>query len=235
MIEPYLEDLESRLDPEVEEDLLSQWGLFLDGRVGSGLFTPRRRRVAPPTLDWPKIRVNEALDNPELMILQQLAGCSATLASGSGGILNIRPNYGTGILPTIYGAEVFRMDDDLDTLPTNWPIPGGAEAIARRLDRGAPDLDAGYGRACFTTGKLMADLLRNYPKLSRYVFIYHPDLQGPMDGVYAVNMSQPEYNDMERIFQNTVDRGIALIGFQRQAAEAALGRGRDLQGLVQVF
>ena len=56
-----------------------------------------------------------------------------------------------------------------------------------------------------------------------------------MDGVYAVNMSQPEYNDMERIFQNTVDRGIALIGFQRQAAEAALGRGRDLQGLVQVF
>ena len=348
MIESYLEDLENRMDPDVEEDLLSQWRVFLDGRVGSGLFTPQRRRVAPPTLDWPKIRVNEALDNPELMILQQLAGCSATLAAGSGAILNIRPNYGTGILPTIYGADVFRMDDDLDTLPTNWPIPGGAEAIARLLDRGVPDLDAGYGRACFATGKLMADLLRNYPKLSRYVFIYHPDLQGPMDvcellwgsgifldlfdvpeqvhallhsvtdtyrrlmhrwqsllpprapfsahwgllfkgqlmirddsamnlspemfdefirpydqmllsefgggaihfcgrgdhfidrlpqmdGVYAVNMSQPEYNDMERIFQNTVDRGIALIGFQRQAAEAALGRGRDLRGLVQVF
>ena len=347
MIESYLEDLENRMDPEVEEDLLSQWRVFLDGGMGGKLFSPRRCRSSAPTRAWPRILVNQALDDPESMVLQQLAGCSAALAAGSGAILNIRPNYGTGILPTIYGADVFRMDDDLDTLPTNWPVPGGAEAIRRLLDREAPDLDAGYGRACFATGKLMADLLQNYPKLSRYVRVYHPDFQGPMDvcellwgsgifldlfdlpelvhallhavtgtyrrlmhrwqsllpphdpcsahwgllfkgqlmirddsamnlspemfdefirpydqillsefgggaihfcgrgdhfidrlpqmeGVYAVNLSQPEYNDMERIFQNTIDQGIALIGFQRQAAEEALRRGRDLQGLVQV-
>jgi hypothetical protein len=53
-----------------------------------------------------------------------------------------------------------------------------------------------------------------------------------MNGLFAVNLSQPEYNDMERIFRHTVDRGIPLIGFSRAAAEAALAQGRDLHGWV---
>ncbi len=54
-----------------------------------------------------------------------------------------------------------------------------------------------------------------------------------MEGVYAVPMSQPELNDMEVIYRNTVDKGIKLIGFSSKAAEAALQSGRDLHGHVQ--
>jgi hypothetical protein len=50
--------------------------------------------------------------------------------------------------------------------------------------------------------------------------------------LHSIAMSQPEMNDMERIYQHTVDKGIALIGLQRQAAEAALARGRLLHGRV---
>jgi uroporphyrinogen-III decarboxylase len=53
-----------------------------------------------------------------------------------------------------------------------------------------------------------------------------------MRGVYAVQMSQPEYNDMEKIFTHTVDKGIPLLRLPRKAAQAALQQGRDLHGLV---
>jgi hypothetical protein len=53
-----------------------------------------------------------------------------------------------------------------------------------------------------------------------------------MTGVYAVNMSQPECNDMERIFRNTIDKGIMLIGLRSDAVEAAISQGRDLRGRV---
>jgi uroporphyrinogen-III decarboxylase len=56
-----------------------------------------------------------------------------------------------------------------------------------------------------------------------------------MEGLYAVNLSQPECNDMERIFRHTVDRGIRLIGLQRLAAENALRRGRELGGRVHCW
>ncbi|MDC7234968.1 MAG: uroporphyrinogen decarboxylase family protein [Spirochaetales bacterium] len=52
-----------------------------------------------------------------------------------------------------------------------------------------------------------------------------PDLHG-------FNLSQPEYNDMEIVFQNTADKGIPLVGLQKEAALAAHAAGRDLKGMV---
>ena len=54
-----------------------------------------------------------------------------------------------------------------------------------------------------------------------------------MDKLYAIAMSQPEYNNMEKIFKNTVDEGIKMIGFPKEYAEKALKEGRDLNGQVQ--
>ena len=38
-------------------------------------------------------------------------------------------------------------------------------------------------------------------------------------------MSQPHLNDMETIYQNTVDRGIPLLGFPADRAYADVSRG----------
>ena len=56
-----------------------------------------------------------------------------------------------------------------------------------------------------------------------------------MDGVYAVHMSQPEYNDLETIYAHTVDQGINILGLQRTVAEETVSRGRDLHGRVQAL
>jgi len=53
-----------------------------------------------------------------------------------------------------------------------------------------------------------------------------------MTGLFAVHISQPDYNDMETILANTVDKGICLIALERVAAQEALTRGRSLRGLV---
>jgi uroporphyrinogen-III decarboxylase len=51
-------------------------------------------------------------------------------------------------------------------------------------------------------------------------------------GLHAINLSQPHLNDMEKIFRNTVDKGLAVLALPREAADAALAAGRDLKGLV---
>lgn len=371
MIASLLKDLEKRVDPRVEEELLDQWRAFADGCATDAVFSPRRPRPAPPAVEWPHVLVNDAIEEPEAMVVQQLEQCSKALAEGSGALLAVRCNYGTAILPSLFGAEIFLMDREIDTLPACRPLEGGADAVKRLLDRGVPDLESGQGEIVFRMGEYFGQLLREYPRLSRHVHIYHPDLQGPMNvcemlwggslyvdfydkpdlvkdflalitetyirfmrrwdeavvrpaslvartdmgtvapegrdtsderrgyavhwamlhrgrimvrndaatnlspamydefvrpydqrlldelgggaihfcgrgdhfipkvgglsGVRAVNVTQPALNDMETIFRNTIDRGINLIGLERDAAQQALVRGRPLHGRVHCW
>ena len=348
MIERYLEDLERRIDPDAEEALFEQWKAFADGQFTGELFSPRRAQSAPARVEWPHVLVNDALGDFEAMALQQLEPCSKALAEGSGALLAVRCNYGTTILPSLFGAELFLMDKELDTLPTCRSLDGGAEAAKHLLDRGVPDVNAGQGEMVFRMGQYYRELFERYPKLSRYLYIYHPDVQGPMNvcemlwggslyvdlydqpdliknflslitetyigfirrwseiipplegcgvhwsmlhcgqimlrddaatnlspamfdefvrpydqplfdefggggihfcgrgdhfiaevaqmpGVYAVNMTQPALNDLETIFQSTIDRQINLIGLERAAAEESLRQGRALHGRVHCW
>jgi len=73
------------------------------------------------------------------------------------------------------------MDRDIDTLPACRPLDGGAEAVKRLLDQGVPDLEAGLGATTFRMGQYFKLLLNDYPQLSKHVYVYHPDLQGPMN------------------------------------------------------
>lgn len=340
----YLEDLESRIDPEEEERILEAWKAFAGGRFGGSIFAPARRRRTPPRASWPEVRVNAALDDFDQMALQQYKGCSDALANGSGTIMAVRCNYGTSILPSLYGVKLFIMDDALNTLPTSWPLDG-RDAIGRVIEGGIPDLYSGWGSKVFEMGRRFQAIAREFPKIGRYVSIYHPDLQGPMDvcevvwgsgifceffespdlvkallnlvvrtyiaflrewetivpldaegnvhwgiyhkgkillrddsamnvspdlfgefiqpydqrlldefgggaihfcgrgdhfikkmsemwGLYAINMSQPHLNNMEIIFQNTVDKHINILDLPRAGWEQARADGRNLRGRV---
>jgi len=344
MIEKYLDDLESRISPGVEEELLGRWRGFVDGDFAGDIFSPQRSEKAPPAIEWPEVRVNETLDDFEKMACQQFRLCSDALAAGDGRIMCVRCNYGTGIMPSLFGAELFIMDEETNTLPTTRPL-GGADDVEHLIDRGVPDPQNGLGARTFEMGRRFVEWMAPYPKISSYVFLYHPDLQGPMDvcellwgsglfldiidkpdlvkklldlvtetyirfmnewqkivpfegdrsvhwammhaghimlrddsamnlspemfdefikpwdqrlldefggggihfcgrgdhyiasasettGLSAINMSQPECNDMETIYRNTVDKGIKLIGLSRQAAVEALERRRDLHSNV---
>ena len=343
MLKKYLVDLENRIDPSTEDKLFNDWKNFCDGKIESNIFVPRRDRKRPSTIDWPEVSINSALGDYELMALQQLRICSDALKDGSGALLNIRCNYGTGILPTVFGAELFLMEERLNTLPTSKPVKN--QEIEQIIKKGIPELNTGLGSRVFEMGCKFNEWMDNYPSIRKYVSIFHPDLQGPMDvcellygsdlftdliekpllikqllslitetytafmrkwyqlvpshkgysthwsmlhrghimlrddsamnlspemfeefikpydqqllsafdggaihfcgrgdhfiekasqmeKLYAINLSQPEYNNLETIFSNTIDKNIRLLALKREVAEDAVRTGRDLRSSV---
>jgi len=345
VIEKYLEDLEQRINPEIENNLISQWIEFINGNFYGKYFHPKRDKKAKSKLDWPQISINEALNDYEKMALHQLKQCSDLLEKGSGGIMMVRCNYGVGIMPSLFGCELFIMEEKINTLPTTKPLKGNIEKIKKLLDIGIPNLYTGLGKKVLEMGEKFKEYFSKYPKISRYVHIYHPDMQGPMDiaeliwgsdlfleiidnpdivkefldlitqtyikfmkkwceivpfytkygvhwnmiikgnimirddsamnlspdiyktfiklynqkllnefsggvihfcgrgdhyikelssmkKIYGINLSQPEYNDMEIIYKNTVDKGLFIFGLDKNTIEKTLEKGRCLHGKV---
>jgi hypothetical protein len=347
VIDRCLEDLEHRIESDVEDRLQAEWEAFTERRLDADIFCPKRATQSQPGHEWPRVSVNRAQLDLDAMVLQQYGACSNQLANGAGSLMSVRANYGTGIMPTLFGAELFVMDELLNTLQTTRPL--GAQAMQGLVESGIPLMDAGLGAVVLAAGRRFAEIAAQYPKIGKYVHIYHPDLQGPMDacemlwgseifvdlidrpelvhrvlelltdtyvrfmgrwddvvgtngkawathwgmmhagkimirtdsgmnlspetydefirpydqlllnelgggavhfcghgshfiasacsmeGMYAIAMSQPHLNEMERIYQNTVDKGIRLLGFDRKHAEEALAAGRTLHGCVHCW
>ena len=344
-LEMYMEDLENRIDENVENELYKNWLDFTDGKYKNGKFTPMRPIKSDENIKWPQINITDALGDFDLMTLSEYASCSSILKSGSGGLLCVRANYGTSILPSLFGVELFIMEKKYNTLPTSKPLAGGLDALKKLIDRGVPDIFGGYGEKVFEMGRRFQNIAKTYPKIGKHVHIYHPDLQGPMDicevlvgsdiflmimdepelftellalitetyieflkewqkicgyngknavhwrwlykgcimvrndslmnlspstykefimpcdqklfdtfgggamhfcgrgdhyidlatslkGVHAINMSQPEYNNLDIILKNTVQKGIPILGFREEAATGALNHLGALQSLV---
>ena len=341
-LEKYMVDLEERIDPAVERENQRQWIDFLENRFEGEIFSPQRPQPSEPKTDWPDININDAIEDYDLMILDQLRLVSDTLSSGSGNRLNVRTNYGTGIIPSLFGCEQFIMPRETNTLPTARPL-GSQDRLKKLLDASVPDIRRGLGEKVFDCAEHFLKAFAEYPKITEFVDLYHPDMQGPIDilelvwgsemflgfydhpqlvkdmlelitrtyivfmrgwfdlagmgdvysahwglamkghvmlrddslmnlspeshvefvrpfdqrildefggggihfcgrgdhyieamsqmnGLSAIAMSEPEYNDMEIIYRNTVDKGIKLIGFNPQAAQSA---DRPLRAQVQ--
>ena len=339
-----LEDLEARIDPQVEGPLWQAWSDFSTDHFQGDLFSPRRSKAASPAVNWPEVSINAGLKDHDAMALQQYGMCSAQLARGGGMLMNVRSNYGTSIIPLLFGVELFVMDEALNTLPTSWPF-NDVDAIRRIIDAGVPDVRQKYMARVLEMAEVYAEIATRYQNIGTYIQIYHPDLQGPMDiaevvwgsslfyalydqpdlveamleivtetyircmrawtdivpfreegnahwglyhrgnlmlrddsamnvsldmfnefirpydqrlldtfgggaihfcgrgehyapaladmdHLYAINLSQPEYNNMETIYTHIVDNGIKVIGLNRNAGEASIAAGRDLRGQV---
>jgi hypothetical protein len=177
-----LDRLEAAMDLGWEREKIAAWKRFLSFETGDGPFATAGAVEPQEPPDWPAVTVNEAIGSPEKMLLQQLAGVYHAALARSFLVPNIRCNYGTAIMPSLFGARMFWMDEELNTLPTSWPLEG-EDAMDKLLERGVPDLDAGFGRQVFETAQYFREQLAPYPKLTEAVWIYHPDLQGPIDVV----------------------------------------------------
>jgi len=175
-----LEDLENQIDPDVEDALLADQGVFLDGAWPEPLFCPKRMRTSAPGVEWPSVSINDALCDFDRMAIQQFGGCGSLLARGSGHPLAVRANYGVCISSAWFGCELRMMDPELNTLPTSISLDDRS-AIRDLVDAGIPEITTGYGARVFAMGRIFAKLMRDYPRIARYVHVYHPDFQSPID------------------------------------------------------
>ncbi len=341
-----LEDIENRIDPETEEDFRNQWRGFLYGEFKGDLFHPERKKLSPPKYEPPFVPINDALSSVELMLRAQLSSVSVALNTPHRNLC-MRANYGTGIMTSLFGAEIFVMPYATNTLPTTRPI-NDTEWIRRMVDKGEPNLMGGFGSDVFAFGELCAEVFEKYPRIRSYVSVYHPDLQGALDicemlwgaemfyamydepelvhsalqlsadtftsfmhkwhrifprndemnvhweflchrgsilirddsamnltpefykeyaapydalllerfgggavhfcgrgdhyietmseipYLYGINLSQPSYNDMEKIYRNTVDKGIPIFNLSARQAKADIGREGGFHHLVSI-
>lgn len=174
----YFADIEARIDVQVEEQLKQEWLTFADGNLESGMFTPVRK-PNPSTIVWEDVNINAAFEDVELMIYFELKQVSDLLATGGGALLNMRPNYGTGIIPSMFGAEIFKLADSANTLPGTKPFAEGEEKIEEIIANPVKDYETSLYKRVMDFGHMLKDLLKNYPKMQKYVYVYAPDLQGP--------------------------------------------------------
>ena len=341
---PFLKDLEARIDPEQEDALAASWLRYADGKFEGNCFVPERV-PSSPGIEWPHVMTNDAISDLDTMVLQQLEICSNSLKNGTGELLSVRPNYGCGIIPSIFGAELFVMPYETDTLPATKPLKNGHDDLMAFIDSDRPDLQKGLAGLSFAFAERFLECTKDYPKIRKYVHIYNPDLQGPfplaeslwgsdiyydilddpddvltvlsyltdlyirllkewkssfpdfdgshavewgllhrgatvlrndavmnlsgdmyeelirpydarifrefggimhfcgrghhyirsaseIEGLYGFNLSQPDWNDMEIIYQNSVDKGLEIIGMPAYEVERAMKAGRPLRGLV---
>jgi hypothetical protein len=133
-----LEDIERRIDPETEEDFQNQWRDFLYDRFDGEIITPVRKKHSQPSFTYPKININDAIADYDLMLQSQLCGTSYALTRSDN--LCIRTNYGTGILSSLFGAEIFVMPYEMNTLPTTRSLNDTEKIRAIVEKAGAEDL-----------------------------------------------------------------------------------------------
>lgn len=179
---PYLEDIERRINPEEETAIYEAWRAFAMGEAPAGkTFDSPRRTPSQSSLEWKHININDAVADEDLMILSQLENCHRSLSGNGNTLMIMRPNYGVGIISSIFGAEKFIMPYHMDTLPNVRALEGGEDAIRRLVDAPEPTLMEGYGEHVFSVGEKYAEIRRKYPKIGKYVRFDNPDGQGPVD------------------------------------------------------
>ena len=174
-----LNDIEERIDPETEEDFRSQWIRFWEGNADTPVFRPSRKKVTVPGMELKIIGINDCLQDWELMLDAQLADVSRRLSSKAPA-LGLRANYGTGIMTSLFGAEIFEMPREHNTLPTTKSL-NDDDKVRAILEKGLPDLSTGFGSDVLAFGEMCAEIFECYPKIKKYVEVYHPDTQGPLD------------------------------------------------------
>lgn len=173
-----LEDIENRIDPETEEDYNRQWEEFLNVGFTGDIFKPNRKIKSPQTVGKHNININDAIADYDLMMLSQLQGVSNSLNSSTP--LCLRANYGTGIMSSLFGLDIFIMPRETNTLPTTIPL-NDTDRIREIVAENNIDINVSFGKKTFEMGEYFVDTFKHYPKIKKYVEIYHPDLQGPLD------------------------------------------------------
>ena len=174
-----LNDIENRIIPWVEDDFLAQWQAFWDNKVTDIVFRPKRKIISQPSIKIQDIHINDALNDYELMLDMQLADVSYALSTEQKGLC-MRANYGTGIMSSLFGAKFFEMPREQNTLPTTLAF-NDTDVIREMVEKGMPDVTTALGEKVFAFGEMCLEIFKDYPKISKYVFMYHPDTQGPID------------------------------------------------------
>ncbi len=169
--------------------------------------------VGCPAPDWPEYPLHEIQSDMEKMLVSELAPVYASALIRDDRLPEIRANYGTGILPSLFGCEIVHLDPA--TLPAALPLHDETR-VREHVARGVPELRGGLGARVFDTVAFYVEALKPYPKLREWVTINLADTQGPLDAaevVWGSEILEMMYADPELVhaFINLVTETLAAF------------------------
>ena len=93
--------------------------------------------------------------------------------------LQIRPNYGVGLISSLFGAEIAVKDGMMP-----WVIHMKDESAFRKaIATGIPDLTGGLAGRVTEAYEVFQEYLKPYPKCTAAIHLTQPDMQGPFDNL----------------------------------------------------
>ena len=216
LLKACLDDIESRLCPEEEEEILEGWRRWGEYEIGSAEL-PQGRKKRPSTMEWTPVNINDALCDDELMAIREFAGVNKRLCRGGREPLRVRCNYGVSNVATAFGCGLFTMPRETDTLPN--AIKLSEEAREDLAEKPLPDQYAGNFASIYRMAKLYREIKTAYPRIGRYVHIEQPDLQGPMDNLELIWGSDLFYSlvDEPELIHAMLKKITAYIEMQMEA------------------
>jgi hypothetical protein len=130
---------------------------------------------------------HEAFHDPAKMLVNELVGPGLAWSPSSLSIVNsvriqddfplqIRANYGVGLVASMFGAEVRVLEGSMP-----WTKPIGPEALKLWVKRGVPEASGGLFQRALDTMAFYKEALSPYPMCQRAIHLTQPDLQGPFD------------------------------------------------------
>jgi hypothetical protein len=142
--------------------------------------------AAPASSRFPFYPYSQAFRDPAKLLINELVDASAGLGPMPSVVnsvllkddfpLQIRANYGNGLIASLFGAEVRQVEDNFP-----WTAPVGPQHVKAWLARGVPELETGLYPQIADTMAYYRTTLAPYPRCSAAIHITQPDLQGPFD------------------------------------------------------
>ena len=182
MLKRYLGKFEVMVDPQYQRGVREVCRKVFEFELVDELPFLLADESGAEDTDWPTFPYNETFADPAKMLLGQLQQPFIHHQLRDYRPLNVRCDYGTPILPNLFGVGFQLMDN---SKPWVHHLRDRDE-IRRLIDRGVPEYTNGLGGRCFATAEYYKEVLADYPTLEQAIAIYHPDVQGPFDVAHLI-------------------------------------------------
>lgn len=171
-----LSQLEERLDPDQARSIRGRHAAALAWEPSE---RPPLVIFAPPAASSPAYPYQEAFHDPAKMMVNELvrgfSPIAAAAARGDDTAWTIRPNLGTGIVASAFGADVRLLENNMP-----WVQPLDRRKIDLIIDEPF-DLQAGLVPRVIEQYRFFHEQLADLPRCRQCIDITLPDLQGPFD------------------------------------------------------
>lgn len=227
MVTQVLEQIEALLDLEHAREVE---GLHLDALHFRDIPRIPLSVEYPPDPRFPRLPFREVFNDPEKMLYNELVSIPNNILNSvkiqDDYPLQIRPNYGIGLISSLFGVKI-RVDDDTSPWVLHFE---DKKAFRAAISHGIPDLGGGLAGRVREAYDAFSRLLAPFPKCAAAIHMTQPDMQGPFCNLQLIRGDElfyDLYDDPEMIHEALDVITDTMIAYQKSLPKLNDRAGSD--------